>query len=366
MTGRVQRRVGRRSPRVPVPTVEPKRSYALVDSCLAEYKAMTMRAMLEGIPQSEPRRYLYDLVPLYPLRPGKGFRPGLLLATCGAFGGSVEAAIQSAVAVELFHNAFLVHDDVEDGSLSRRGLPTLAAEHGLAIAVNVGDAMNVLSIEPLMRNLQVLGTELTWDVFVEIQHMVRQSVEGQAMELGWVRDNVVDLTDADYLRMTLKKTCWYTCIHPCRIGALIGSRGAIDLDRFNRFGYFMGAAFQIQDDILNLIGEERKYGKEIDGDIWEGKRTLMLIHVYGSATPLERDRIESFLARPRAERNAKDVQWVHATMDKYDSIGYATARAHELALAALDEFRVAYADAPDTREKRFIEEIVLYMVERDF
>ena len=101
-----------------------------------------MKALIAGIPTTEPRRYLYDLVPLYPLRPGKGFRPGLCLATCGAFGGPPDAALNSAVALELFHNAFLVHDDVEDGSLSRRGGPTLAAEHGLAIAVNVGDAMN--------------------------------------------------------------------------------------------------------------------------------------------------------------------------------------------------------------------------------
>ena len=326
---------------------------------------MTVSALLAGIPQTEPRKHLYDLVPLYPLRPGKGFRPGLCLATCGAFGGNPQAALNSAVALELFHNAFLVHDDVEDGSLSRRGLPTLPAEHGLAIAVNVGDAMNVLSIEPLMRNLESLGAELTWDVFVEIQHMVKQSVEGQAMELGWVRDNVIALEDVDYLRMTLKKTCWYTCIHPCRIGALIASRGAIDLDRFNRFGYFMGAAFQIQDDILNLVADEAKYGKEIDGDIWEGKRTLMLIHLLNSAAPHERERLRAFLATPRPERPPATVRWVHALMDRYGSIEYAKASAHDLAVAALDEFRHAYADATDSRERRFIEEIVLYMVERD-
>ncbi len=326
---------------------------------------MTVQALLAGIPVTEPLRYLYDLVPLYPLRPGKGFRPSLCLATCAAFGGAVEAALKSAVALELFHNAFLVHDDVEDGSLTRRGQPTLSAEHGLAIAVNVGDAMNVLSIEPLMANLVTLGAEVTWDVLVEIQHMVKQCVEGQAMELGWVHENAIALADVDYLRMTLKKTCWYTCIHPCRIGALIASRGAIDLDRFNRFGYFMGAAFQIQDDILNLVADEAKYGKEIDGDIWEGKRTLMLIHLLNSAAPHERERLHTFLSRPRSQRALPDVRWVHRLMKKYASIEYAAASAHELALAALEEFAVAYRDATDSRETRFIKEIVLYMVERD-
>ena len=69
--------------------------------------------------------------------------------------------------------------------------------------------------------------------------------------------------------MVLKKTCWYSFIHPCRIGALIATRDGVDLDRFNRFGFFLGAAFQIQDDLLNLIGDERRYGKEIGGDLWK-------------------------------------------------------------------------------------------------
>lgn len=339
----------------------------MVERWLGEYKRETIDALLAGLPVTEPRRYLYDLVPQYPLRAGKGLRPALCMATCAAFGGRETRALvrNSAVALELFHNAFLVHDDVEDESLNRRGQPTLAAEHGLGIAVNVGDAMNVLSIEPLMQNLEVLGPDLTWRVFREIQHMARQSVEGQAMELGWVRDNVVDLEEADYLRMTLKKTCWYTCIHPCRIGALVGTRGAIDLDRFNRFGYFMGAAFQIQDDILNLVADEAKYGKEIGGDIWEGKRTLMLIHLLNCATSHEHARLRAFLATPRRDRRERDVRWVRSRMDAYGSIEHARASAHDLAAAALEEFHRAYDDAPPSAERTFIEGIVLYMIERD-
>jgi geranylgeranyl diphosphate synthase type II len=332
---------------------------------LERYKAVTMDRLMALVPDKEPRRYLYDLVSLYPQRSGKGLRPGLCIATCRAFGGSVRSVLMSAVAIELFHNAFLVHDDVEDGSLNRRGLPTLASEFGLPIAVNVGDAMNVLSIRPLMENLKQLGPTLTWRVFTEIEHMVHESVEGQAMELGWVRDNVCDLSDDDYLRMTLKKTCWYTCIHPCRIGALIGSAGAADLDRFNRFGYFMGAAFQIQDDLLNLAGDEAKYGKEIGGDIWEGKRTLVLIHTLNRCNTREKKRLQRFLATPRLDRSPEDVLRVYELMGKYKSMEYARASARQLAGAGLKEFVVAYGDLPDSEDKRLIANIVLYMVERD-
>ena len=106
--------------------------------------------------------------------------------------------------------------------------------------------------------------------------MMIETIEGQAMELGWIRDNDCTATDDDYLLMVLKKTCWYSFIHPCRIGALVSGREGVDLDSFNRFGYYLGAAFQIQDDVLNLEGDRGKYGKEIGGDLLEGKRTLIL------------------------------------------------------------------------------------------
>jgi len=336
-----------------------------VETMLDRYKAVTMNALLALIPDKEPRRHLYELVPLYPQRSGKGLRPALCIATCGAFGGLTDRVIRSAVAIELFHNAFLVHDDLEDGSEYRRGQPTLHAVHGLPIAVNVGDAMNVLSIRPVMENLETLGPQLTWRVFSEIEHMAHQAVEGQAMELGWVRDNACDLTEEHYLRMTLKKTCWYTCIQPCRIGSLVATAGAIDPDRFNRFGYYMGAAFQIQDDILNLIGDARRYGKEVGGDIREGKRTLMLIHALNHCGPREKERMRRFLAKPRRRRSTDEVNWVYRVMRKYGSIDFARSCAHQLAGAALREFVVAYGDQPDSEHKRFIESLVLYMIERD-
>jgi geranylgeranyl diphosphate synthase type II len=339
--------------------------YKIVEKGLAQYKALTMNALLSSIPKKEPLRYLYDLVPSYPLRSGKGLRPGLCLATCRAFGGDITRALPSAVSLELFHNAFLVHDDIADQSEFRRGKLTLHAEHGIAIALNVGDAMNVLSIRPLMVNLTHLGPALTWQVFTEIEHMVRQSVEGQALELGWVRDNVCDLEEADYMRMTLNKTCWYTCIHPCRIGALIATNGDIDPDRFNRFGYYMGLAFQIQDDILNLVGDPKKYGKEIGGDIWEGKRTLMLIHLMNNCSAAEKHFIRNFLAVPRQQRREADVQKIYRLMDKYGCIEYAKSSARQLAGAALREFLVAYRDAPPSPDKEFIHSIVMYMIERD-
>ena len=336
-----------------------------VEERLGRYRALTLAGILEYIPRKEPRRYLWDLAPTYPLRPAKGLRPGLCLATCRAFGGHLELGLRCAIGLELFHNAFLIHDDVEDGSEHRRGEPTLNATYGLPIAVNVGDALNVLSIRPLMDNLRVLGPSVTLRVFDEIEHMVRESVEGQALELGWVYENIVALSQHDYLRMTLKKTCWYTCIQPCRLGALVATGGQVDLEVFNEFGYFMGAAFQIQDDVLNLVGEQHRYGKEILGDLWEGKRTLMLIHAYAHARSAERERLQAFLATPRKARSQTDVDWVFALIQRTEAIEHARGCAHELAVAALERFERAYGSLPESPDKRLIREIVMYMIERD-
>ena len=341
------------------------RSSEWVEDTLNKYMEMTKQVLLDYFPDKEPRRYLYNLIPTYPSRSGKGLRPGLCIATCHAFGGSSHSVLRSAAAIELFHNAFLIHDDIEDESEYRRGLPTMHKEQGIAVAINVGDAMNVLSIRTLMDNLDRLGPKLTWLVFAEIEHMVRESIEGQAMELGWIKDNNCELTEADYLRMILKKTCWYTCIHPCRIGALIGSGGSADLDSFNSFAYFMGAAFQIQDDVLNLEGEHDRYGKEIGGDILEGKRTLMLIHLLNSCTRNEHQRIRLFLSKTRDQRSRDEAEWIYSSMKKYGSIKSSITTARHLAGAAIREFHLAYGKLPDSEDKQLIENIILYMIERD-
>ncbi len=336
-----------------------------LQSHLASYRERTLSRLLSAVPDREPQRYLYAPLSSHLSRIGKSIRPALCLATCRAFGGDPSAAETSATAIEMLHNAFLVHDDVEDESELRRGQPTMHVEHGVPLAVNAGDMLNALSIRILRQNFSTLGATLTWRVFDEFDHMMQESLEGQAMELGWVRDNRCDVTDQDYLRMVLKKTCWYSFIHPCRIGALIATRDAVDLDRFNRFGYYLGAAFQIQDDLLNLIGDEKRYGKEIGGDLLEGKRTIMLIHLLRHAGERDRERLMTFLGQSRAGRSSDDARWTLDLMRSVGSLDYGRTVAKQLAGATLYEFTQAFRDVPDSDEKTFVHQIIRYMVSRD-
>jgi geranylgeranyl diphosphate synthase type II len=336
----------------------------LVRAVLKEYGDATRVALCDYLRPREPRRHLYGPVADYPRRGGRMLRPSLCIATARAFGGRVEDAVHSAVALELFPNAFLVHDDIEDESDARRGQPTLHALHGVPVAVNVGDALTLLALRALIDARKTLGPRLALCVLEEAERMARESVEGQAIELGWRRDNVTSLADADYFDMGLKKTCWYTTIYPSRVGALIGRRSDRDLDRFVRFGFFLGAAFQIQDDLLNLEGDEARYGKELNGDILEGKRTLMLIHLLRESDEGERARLTEFLARPRADRAEDDVRWVRTRMQARGCLEYARRIAHGLAGAALHEYAAVYRDVPDSRDKRFIEAVVTWVLTR--
>lgn len=339
--------------------------FSLIEQVLEEDHLLVAGALPGFLPQREPRRWLYDLVAVYPSRRGKGLRPSLCLSAARAFGASSSEALPSAVAIELVHNAFLVHDDVEDGSEQRRGRPTLHHEAGEGLAINAGDALAVLAMAPLRQNSAVLGGRMSQRVADEFQTMMFRTIEGQAIELGWRRDTILDLEPDDYLNLVLLKTCAYTTIYPLRIGAIIGSWGGADLDDITRFGFYLGAAFQIQDDILNLVGSESAYGKERDGDLYEGKRTLMLIHVLNSASDTERDEISRFLAKDRHDRSADDVARIRDLMGMYRSVEYAREFAAGIADLARESFDAAFGGVKPGRDTEFLRETVDYMTARE-
>jgi geranylgeranyl diphosphate synthase, type II len=347
--------------------IQAPRTPEVVRETLAEYGAATRRAVLAQLQhnrgEGEAQRYLYDLLADYPQRGGKMMRSSLCIATARALGARLEDALPTAVAIELLHNALLVHDDIQDGSLQRRGRPTLHGLHGMQLALNAGDALGLLSLQPLLHNLGALGGRLALRIFQETERMCWESAEGQAMELGWRRDNRQDLHDEDYLVMVLKKTCWLATIHPCRVGALIGGHGRVPLEPFQRFGFFLGAAFQIQDDLLNLVADDA-YGKELNGDLVEGKRTLMLNHVIEHATPRQRQRLARVLDPASGPPGAADVTWMRGLMDRYGSIEHARGIAHGLAGCALHEYTVLMEGLPESRDKQFIRGLVTWVFER--
>ncbi len=342
---------------------QPKPCEQLIPEMLEEYGTHTRATLQHYLAPRDPT-YLYDLIADYPSRGGRMLRPSLLIATARAFGSNDDAPLQTAAALELIHNAFLVHDDIEDASDERRGRPTLHKQHGTAAAINAGDGLFVMGFTALLGNCASVGAPTTLAIASEAATMAAKSVEGQAMEIEWRDQNVTNLHDQDYLELVLNKTCWYTTLFPLRAGYLLARRSSEGVDRLNNFGFFLGAAFQIQDDILNIRGDAQKYGKEINGDIWEGKRTLLLIHLLRDASMSDQEFVRSYLCRPRTQHSAKDVAKIANMMAHYGSVEYARCVAHALAGAAIHEISTLLTDIPDSRDKRFLEQLPTWVLER--
>lgn len=368
---------------------------------LAEARALAVAEIRRAVPRDDPHgAILYDLAMDYPLRAAKGLRPALCVAACRALGGSLEAVLPSAAVVELYHNAFLVHDDVEDGSEKRRDEATLHRRHGVPVAVNVGDAMLALTLGPLLDNMRTLDMGRALRVLQVVSRMARESAEGQAIELDWIRHARWDLADDDYLRMVDKKTGWYTFVAPVRIGAIVAGASREREDALARYAELLGAAFQIQDDALNLVGDEGAYGKEIAGDLWEGKHTLILLHAMRAAAGAERARARAILERPRptaldegaaarlaaafdahavapaaraaveaalrapGARTEDDVRFLRACIDRAGSVAYAQGVARRRAAAA-GEALAALGWLGPSVHREVLQALVDYVVARD-
>jgi geranylgeranyl diphosphate synthase type II len=313
---------------------------------------------------------LYDLLADYPFREGKGLRPAICFAACRAAGGRTEQATLSATAIELFHNAALLHDDAADLSEIRRGKETMPRLYGESVTINVGDATNVLSLGPLLGNTERIGLRKALMVLREVERMARESTEGQAIELGWIADGIFDLGDRDYIRMAYKKTCWYTVIAPLRIGVICGSQpGALapleeELSQLLELGFLAGIAFQIHDDLLNLEGDEEIYKKEICGDLSEAKRTIMLLHFLRTTGKRDRERALKLLRTPRARKTPDKIAWLLEAMTRAGSLKYGRMMAVEYSERALELDARGLPFLLENDDRRFLREMLRYVIDR--
>lgn len=236
--------------------------------------------------------YLYQPLRGFSATGGKRVRPALVLLATQAVHGDVEAALPIACAIEDFQSAALIHDDIADKSELRRGEPCLYRRLGTGLAINVGDAALVHTIGRICHsNTYDEATRLRLiDALISMQE---HTLEGQALDLGWTQENRWDITPDEYLFMAMSKTAYYSAAYPLLCGAIVGGGTAEQRSALEAFGLKAGLAFQLQDDLLNLVGDAKTQGKDFRSDITEGKRTLLVVKA-----------IEALLAN--AESNAKD------------------------------------------------------------
>ncbi|MFC6617487.1 polyprenyl synthetase family protein [Deinococcus radiophilus] len=288
-------------------------------------------------------RHFYQMLRDYPERGGKGLRSELLLLSARAHGlqeggPGWERALWLAAALELFQNWVLIHDDIVDDSDERRGKPALHKLHGVSLALNAGDALHAYMWAAVHR----AGLDAGMDEFL---NMIHRTAEGQHLDVSWVEHGEWDLQPQDYLEMVRLKTGYYTIVTPLRLGALAADQ--TPHPDFGAAGLSLGAAFQIRDDVLNLTGDPAKYGKEIGGDLLEGKRTLVALHWLGAASETRR---QTFLEQMRLARTEKDLAVIAELLDwlrESDSLTYAHEVATQEAERGLTLLRGALNTAPD-------------------
>lgn len=235
-------------------------------------------------------RFLYAPLRAFSENGGKRHRPLICLIACRAVGGDPARARSCAAAIEHFQSAALIHDDIADNGQLRRGKPCLYLTEGVGLAINCGDLDLTLVTEAVL-NDPVLDDATRVRVMRELTAMTMRTIEGQALDLGWVRDERFDLGVDDYLRMATLKTAHYSGAVPLSAGAIIGGGSEAQVEALRSFGLDTGLAFQIQDDLINLVGSDT--AKDFRTDITEGKRTLVAVHAL--ADPAAHDEVEAIL-----------------------------------------------------------------------
>lgn len=277
----------------------------------------------EQTQHTDLERYLYAPLAAFSANGGKRHRPLICMLAARAVGGDPARARSAAAAIEHFQSAALIHDDIADKGQLRRGKPCMYLTEGVGRAINCGDYDITLSTDAVLRD-EALDAPLKLRVLGELTAMMQRTVEGQALDLGWVQNERFDLTVQDYLTMATLKTAHYSGAVPLAVGAMVGGGSEQQVEALRSFGLATGLAFQIQDDLLNLVGDAGD--KDFRNDITEGKRTLVAVHALEHAESETRRELVEIL-----RSGTQDAALLERAVKIFDETG-SIAFAHDYAL----------------------------------
>lgn len=306
---------------------------------------------IKAIPYPEQPSHLYEPITYTMDLGGKRLRPVLVLMACEAVGGDINRALTPAIGLEMFHNFTLLHDDVMDKADIRRGKPTVHVKWDDNTAILSGDAMLTMATQ--------LIAQAPADVMPQVMDLYNRTAmeiyEGQQYDVDFETRN--DVTVDEYIEMIrLKTSVLLGCA--CKMGALIGGADEATARLFYKVGENLGLAFQLQDDMLDVWGDEATFGKAIGGDIMNNKKTFLLINAMQRATGDHKVELSLWLSTPNASRAVK-VPAVTAIYDALDlrSLSLdAINRYNDEALNALN--KIAISDEARSEFANFITRLV--------
>ncbi|MCQ8904866.1 MAG: short chain isoprenyl diphosphate synthase IdsA [Methanothermobacter sp.] len=269
---------------------------------------------------------------------GKKIRPSLALLSAEAVGGEPEDAAGVAAAIELIHTFSLIHDDIMDDDEIRRGEPAVHVLWGEPMAILAGDVLFSKAFEAVIRNGD---SERVKDALAVVVDSCVKICEGQALDMGF--EERLDVTEDEYMEMIYKKTAALIAA-ATKAGAIMGGGSPQEISALEDYGRFIGLAFQIHDDYLDVVSDEESLGKPVGSDIAEGKMTLMVVKALERASDEDRERLISILG-------SGDDKLVAEAIDIFERYG-ATEYAHGVALdhVRMAKERLEVLEESDARE----------------
>ena len=294
----------------------------------------------------EPLRYIMGLG-------GKRLRPMLTLLSYSLYKDDVKRVVPYATAVETFHNFTLLHDDIMDNAPLRRGNPTVHEKWNINTAILSGDVMQV-KVYDLFLNLK--GTMLS-DVLVEFNKCATEVCEGQQWDMEF--ESKEKVTESQYINMIRQKTAVLIGFS-LELGAILAGASVADRQALYQFGVNIGIGFQLKDDLLDVYGDQKKFGKQVGGDIISNKKTFLLIKALEMAKGKGKTDLTKWLKARKFDKRKK-VKAVTAIFNQLSIEKVATNKVNNYfkkGLTSLDQLNVA------ARQQAELKKFVLNLMER--
>lgn len=290
---------------------------------------------LVNLPIPDKPVSLYSPLKYSLLTNGKRIRPILEIIVGQGFGASYEQLLPAALAIEIMHTYTLVHDDIMDNDDMRRGKETVHKKWDTNTAILTGDAISTLSFKLLMqtnsKNLQQIGLEYC-NAMMEI-------CEGQALDVEF--ENRIDVSIEEYINMITKKTARLLAMS-CKVGAMIADCDDHTISELNNFAIKIGQAFQIQDDLLEILSSQDEMGKSLGSDFASGKKTYPMLLTLSKLADKEKEEFLTFL------KNSNNIKEIRTRFVESGSIDQSKAKVDKLLQEAKEHLNICPTETKET------------------
>jgi geranylgeranyl diphosphate synthase type II len=282
---------------------------------------------------------------------GKRVRPVLTLIACEVFAAEFQKAKNASLAIELFHNFSLIHDDIMDNAPLRRGKPTVHQKWNQSIAILSGDG----TLIEAYKLLQNYSPEMSHSLCEVFNKTASEVCEGQQFDMDF--ETMTEVSISDYLEMIRLKTA---VLLGCslQMGAIVGNASKENQEDLYAFGMNLGIAFQLQDDILDLYADQAKFGKQVGGDILSNKKTYLLLKAFEDASADQKEKLSNMLMEKNPDTKIAHAKSIFAELNIGEKAEAKMNEYYQLALKNLAHLKV------DASQKKPLQDLAEFLMNR--